>query len=171
METNGRFWASVEGSVYAGWDFPNWTFDHFVHGKKPEPEPITPGTMTCWHTGDFLALLKFIAGKGEVPTPGSNPGKFRAVMQFLSGFKPGIHSDVFRWNDPFPAIIEPWPYCQRFARAIWRNGWSYSKAIQIMFPSSPSSAGPVRPVPLYEMIPDSTEKKVGSPLNADTGTR
>ena len=23
METNGRFWASVEGSVYAGWDFPS----------------------------------------------------------------------------------------------------------------------------------------------------
>ena len=171
METNGRFWASVQGSVYAGWDFPNWTFDYFVHGKMPEPELITPGSLTCWHTGDFLALLKFIAGKGEVPTPGTNPGKLRALMQFLSGFQPGIHSDVFRWNDPVPAIIEPWPYFQRLVRAIRCNGWSYSRAMHIMFPASPSPVDCVQPVKSFDRTSALDEKENATPLKADAGAR
>jgi hypothetical protein len=171
METNGRFWASVQGSVYAGWDFPNWTFDYFVHGKMPEPEPITPGGLTCWHTGDFLALLKFIAGKGEVPTPGTNPARLHAVMQFLSGFQPGIRSDVFRWNDPLPALIEPWPYFQRLARAIRCNGGSYSRAMQIMFPASPNLVDSIQPAKSFDRLSALGEKEGATPLKASSGAR
>ncbi|HXM24213.1 MAG TPA: hypothetical protein VN948_23355 [Terriglobales bacterium] len=171
METNGRFWASVEGSVYAGWDFPDWTYEYFLNGHRPEPGPITLGSSTCWHTGDLLALLKFIAGKGEIPTPGTTPGKLRAAWQFLSGFRPGIHSDVFRWNDPLPSILEPWPYCKRVVRAIRSNTWSYSKAMHIMFPASPNSAGSVRPVPSYDRRPALEERETGAPLQGDAGAR
>jgi predicted ATP-grasp superfamily ATP-dependent carboligase len=146
METNARFWASVQGSVNAGWDFPNWTYEYFLNGRRPEPTRITLGSSTCWHTGDFLALLKFVAGKGEIPTPGTTPGKLSAAWQFLSGFQPGIHSDVFRWSDPLPAIVEPWPYCERVFRAIRNNTWSYPNAMRIMFPTSPNAAELIRPV-------------------------
>lgn len=146
METNARFWASVQGSVNAGWDFPYWTYEYFVNGRRPKPEAITLGSSTCWHTGDLLAMLKFVAGKGENPTPGTTPGKLSAALQFLSGFQPKIHSDIFRWNDPLPAFVEPWPYCERVLRAIRDDTWSYSKAMRIMFPASPSSVQFVRPI-------------------------
>ena len=148
METNARFWASVEGSVYAGWDFPHWTYEYFLNGRRPRPGPITLGSSTCWHTGDLLALLKFVAGKGETPTPGTTPGKLRAAWQFLSGFRPGIHSDIFRWYDPLPAIIELRPYLDRIVRLIQNNAWSYSKVMHIMFSASPNPANYVRPVRL-----------------------
>jgi hypothetical protein len=140
METNGRFWASIEGSVHAGWDFPYWTYEYFLHGKKPEPGPIKLGSRTCWHTGDVLALLKFIAGRGENPTPGTTPGRLRATMQCLSGFWPGIHSDLFRCNDPLPAMMELRPYLNRLRDAVNGNAGSQSKAMSILFPTSPSSA-------------------------------
>jgi predicted ATP-grasp superfamily ATP-dependent carboligase len=171
METNGRFWASVQGSVDAGWDFPDWTYEYFLNGQRPEPGPITLGSFTCWHTGDLLALLKFVAGEGETPTPGTTPGKLRAALQFLSGFRPGIHCDVFRWNDPLPAVVEPLPYCKRVVGLIRGNAWSYSKAMHIMFPASPNSADHVRPVKVDNPRPASEEKETGAPLKANAGAR
>jgi|HubBroStandDraft_2_1064218.scaffolds.fasta_scaffold04022_6 predicted ATP-grasp superfamily ATP-dependent carboligase len=169
METNARFWASVEGSVYAGWDFPLWTYEYFINGRRPQPGPITLGSSTCWHTGDLLALLKFVAGKGEIPTPGTTPGKLRAAWQFLSGFRPGIHSDIFRWYDPLPAIVEFQPYFDRVIRVMQRDAWSYSKAMQIMFPLSSSSPNHIRP--LNERGTGLEGKETGAPLNADAGAR
>lgn len=115
MEINGRFWASLEGSVHAGWDFPYWTYNYFLHGKKPEAGPIKIGSRTCWHRGDLEALLHYYLGD-EVPATGTNPGKFLATLQYLSGFSPAIHSDVFRWSDPLPEIIDHWQ--------LFRNLWS-----------------------------------------------
>ncbi len=114
METNGRFWASLEGSRHAGWDFPYWMYDYFLHGKRPKPGPIKLGSLTCWHRGDLEALLEYYTG-GEVPPTGANPGKVRATLQYLSGFRPTVHSDVFRWSDPLPAIIDHW----QFVRDLW----------------------------------------------------
>jgi len=106
METNGRFWASTEGSVHAGWDFPYWVYRYFLHGEKPVPGEIKIGSMTCWHYGDLMALIKYLRGDGESPTTGTTPGKLRAICQYLSDFSPGIHSDVFQWSDPMPGIME-----------------------------------------------------------------
>jgi predicted ATP-grasp superfamily ATP-dependent carboligase len=170
METNARFWASIEASVYAGWDFPDWTYRYFLKGERPEPGPIALGSSTCWHTGDLLALLKFIAKKGETPTPGTTPGTLRGALQFLSGFRPGIHCDVFRWNDPLPAVVEPWPYCHRIVGLIRRAAWSRSKAMRIMFPTSPYSADhdPARPGDRRATI---EEQEAGTPVRADAGAR
>jgi len=107
METNGRFWASTEGSIHAGWDFPAWVYDYFVHGKKPRPGPLKIGSLTCWHCGDMLALINYLRG-GEVPATGTEPGKLGATLQYLSGFHPAIHSDVFRWSDPMPGVMDYW---------------------------------------------------------------
>ncbi len=171
METNARFWASVEGSVYAGWDFPNWTYEYFLNGWRPEPGPIALGSSTCWHTGDLLALLKFVAGQGETPTPGTTPGKLRAACQFLSAFRPGIHSDIFRWYDPLPAVIELRPYLDRVVRLIQSNAWSYSTAMHILFHASPNPADDARPVRLDHRRSTSQEKKTGAPLKAHAGAR
>ncbi len=107
METNGRFWASVEGSVHAGWDFPYWVYRYFLHGERPAPGEIKVGSKTCWHCGDLAALLDYVRG-GEPPATGTHPGKLRALGQYLTGFSPWIHSDVFRWSDPMPGMVEHW---------------------------------------------------------------
>jgi predicted ATP-grasp superfamily ATP-dependent carboligase len=104
METNGRFWASVEGSIRAGWDFPAWTYDYFASGTRPVPGPLQVGSLTCWHLGDLQALIEYLAGG---PSPGSSPpGRLHAVLDYISGFRPGVHSDTFRLTDPVPALVE-----------------------------------------------------------------
>lgn len=118
METNGRFWASIQGSVNAGWDFPAWTYDYFRHGKKPAPGPLEIGSLTRWHLGDLMALLRYWGG-GEEPETGTNPGKLGAALQYLQGFHPRIHSDIFCWSDPLPAVAE---------LVQWGNrGWKWAR--------------------------------------------
>jgi predicted ATP-grasp superfamily ATP-dependent carboligase len=107
METNGRIWASVQGSIYAGWDFPFWVYDYFSHGKIPDPPPIQIGSRTCWHQADLAALIRYLGG-GEVAATGTRPGKLQAVFQYLSGFAPNIHSEVFQWRDPLPELMDHW---------------------------------------------------------------
>jgi predicted ATP-grasp superfamily ATP-dependent carboligase len=63
-----------------------------------------------------MALVEYFQG-GESPTTGTNPGKLRAVMQYLSGFAPGIYSDIFQWNDPMPGIMEH----SELVSAAWRS--------------------------------------------------
>lgn len=44
METNGRFWGSVEGSIAIGWDFPYWAYRYFTRGELPTPPPLRVGS-------------------------------------------------------------------------------------------------------------------------------
>ena len=112
METNGRFWASVQGSVHAGWDFPYWVYQYFLHGQRPNPRPIRVGSLTCWRLGDLIALFNFWRG-GDIPATGTNPTKAEAALQYVSGFAPNVHSDMFAWDDPVPAIMEYWKIRKR----------------------------------------------------------
>jgi predicted ATP-grasp superfamily ATP-dependent carboligase len=112
METNGRFWASTEGSVHAGWDFPYWVYDYFQNGKSPKVGDIKVGSTTCWHLGDLLALTDYLKG-GECPSTGSHHGKLTAALKYLAGFSPRIHPDVFQWSDPLPGVMEHWHILKR----------------------------------------------------------
>lgn len=120
METNGRFWASIQGSIHAGWDFPFWTYDYFQRGARPTPKPVEVGSLTCWHMGDLIALLNYWRG-GEVPATGKNPGKLEAGLEYLAGFRPGVHADVFSWSDPVPAIWEYWQIRKRLMGMLRRK--------------------------------------------------
>ena len=119
METNGRFWASTEGSVHAGWDFPYWVYDYFRNGNSPVVGDIKVGSTTCWHMGDLLALVDYYRG-GDCPSTGSQHGKMMATLKYLSGFSPAIHSDVFRWSDPLPGVME---HLHNLKRAKTQAGW------------------------------------------------
>ena len=107
METNGRLWSSIEGSIHAGWDFPYWIYRYFLYGEQPTPGPIEIGSQTCWHRGDLAALMIYLLG-GESPSTGQNTGKIKAIYQYLNGFNPKIHSDVFQLSDPIPALVDHW---------------------------------------------------------------
>lgn len=123
----------------AGWDFPWWTYEYFLHGRSPEPGPIDIGSRTCWHAGDLLALLKFLFGRGEAPTPEGKRGMLYAILQFLGDFAPGIHADLFRWDDPLPAVAELWPYISRLRGAIGGSAGSLSKMLDGLFAKSPGT--------------------------------
>jgi predicted ATP-grasp superfamily ATP-dependent carboligase len=104
METNGRFWGSVEGSIAIGWDFPYWAYRYFTRGDLPEPPPVAVGSRTCWHFGDLRLLGRRLRGI-EPPVP-PRPGKLRAIADYVTGFRPGVHADVFALDDPLPEVVE-----------------------------------------------------------------
>jgi hypothetical protein len=103
METNGRFWGSIEGSTLAGWDFPRWTYELFADGARPTPGSLQIGSRTCWHCGDLQALAEYLAGGAP---PAGRPGRTRAVVDYLTAFRPGIKAETFRLSDPLPAVAE-----------------------------------------------------------------
>jgi len=102
METNGRFWASTQGSFNAGWDFPRWLYEYYVNGKRPDVGRIDIGSRTVFRRGDIENLLRYLGGR-EVAPPGY-AGKWPAVRQTLGDFRPGVHSDVWQWSDLRPAL-------------------------------------------------------------------
>ena len=106
METNGRFWASIAGPIGAGWDFPYWTYQYFARGERPNfPTPsFRLGSRSRWQFGDLEALVGCLAGR-DVPTE-ARPGRLRAVVDYVSSFRPGVRSDVFRLDDPMPELVE-----------------------------------------------------------------
>jgi predicted ATP-grasp superfamily ATP-dependent carboligase len=103
METNARFWASVQGSIRVKWDFPFWVYRYFMYGDLPQPPPRAIGSRSCWHYGDLELLVRRLRGE-EREGPGVSPTQ--AVRDYVSGFRPGIHSDVFAFDDPLPAAFE-----------------------------------------------------------------
>jgi predicted ATP-grasp superfamily ATP-dependent carboligase len=106
METNGRPWGSIEGSIAIGWDFPYWAYRYFTRGDLPVPPPLVLGSKTCWHFADLRLLGKRLRGV-EPPVP-PRPSPLRAIADYITGFKPGVHSDVFALDDPLPELVEHW---------------------------------------------------------------
>lgn len=120
METNGRFWGSICGSVNAGWDFPYWTYRYFALGELPEPPPPSrwAGRRSRWHYGELEALLRYLGGERQQSWVGRS--RARAVADYLGGFRPGIDADVFRRDDPLPELAEHWREGRRHATVLAR---------------------------------------------------
>ena len=104
METNGRFWGSMQGSVAIGWDFPYWTYRYFTRGELPSPPRVAVGSRACWHCADLLLLGRRLRGV-EPPVP-PRPSMIRSIADYVTGFAPGVHSDVFSLDDPMPELVE-----------------------------------------------------------------
>jgi hypothetical protein len=66
-------------------------------------------------------------------------------------------------------MVELQPYFDRVIRVMQSDAWSYSKAMQIMFPLSSNSPNQIRP--LNERGTGLEGKETGAPLNADAGAR
>lgn len=120
METNGRFWGSICGSVNAGWDFPYWTYRYFALGELPEPPPPSrwAGRRSRWHYGELESLLRYLGGERQQSWVGRS--RARAVADYLGGFRPGIDADVFRRDDPLPELAEHWREGRRYATVLAR---------------------------------------------------
>lgn len=121
METNGRFWGPLEASVAVGFDFPLWTYRYFTSGEVPEPPPPTHGVgrKSRWHYGDLEGLVRYLGGNDEPRRPGQ--GRLGAIVEYLAGFRPGVRADVFRWDDPFPELVEHRRAGELALQRLWRH--------------------------------------------------
>ena len=73
----------------------------------PDPPPIAVGSRCCWRLGDYIALRCALRGEAWL-TDRESIGRVRAVGDYLACFRPGVHSDVFRLDDPRPELVEHW---------------------------------------------------------------
>ncbi len=107
MEINGRFWGSLQLAVDAGVDFPALLIA-LAQGENPPPVTrYRPGVRSRWWLGDVDHLLARIRRtSAELALPPGAPSRLRAIFDFLTLWKPGDRSEIFRWRDPAPALRE-----------------------------------------------------------------
>jgi len=107
MEVNGRFWGSLQLAIDAGVDFPVLLVEA-AHGGQPAPvTEYRLGVRSRWWWGDVDHLLARLRHPDEVQEwPGEPRSRARAVLDFFKLWRPGDRSEVLRWDDPKPFLVE-----------------------------------------------------------------
>jgi predicted ATP-grasp superfamily ATP-dependent carboligase len=108
MEVNGRFWGSLQLAIDAGVDFPSLLVRCAAGETVPECRDYRVGVRSRWFWGDVDHLyLRLRDGRGPGEgNGGGGGGRLRALLDFL-GVHPGRdRSEVWRWRDPAPFVVE-----------------------------------------------------------------
>jgi predicted ATP-grasp superfamily ATP-dependent carboligase len=108
MEVNGRFWGSLQLAIDAGVDFPSLLV-RCATGETVAPCPTyRVGIRSRWFWGDVDHLYLRLRD-------GSARSRVSAVLDFLR-VRPGRdRSEVWRWRDPAPFVVETLQWLQRGA--------------------------------------------------------
>jgi hypothetical protein len=105
MEVNGRFWGSLQLAIDSGVDFPAlWV--SILKGESIDPiADFKVGQTLRWLSGDLKRLFFILRG-----APAGYVGDFPSIGQGLGevfGRQPaGTRAEIFRANDPLPALGE-----------------------------------------------------------------
>jgi predicted ATP-grasp superfamily ATP-dependent carboligase len=92
MEINPRFWASVQGAIFAGVDFPWLLYKVALEEDFESVFTYKTGSRCRWLLpGDILHFL-------------SNKNRFNMDPPFLGGKKYGIKDDIASRDDPMPVL-------------------------------------------------------------------
>lgn len=114
MEINGRLWGSLQLAIDSGVDFPSLLVDCALTKPQTPVLSYSVGTRTWWEWGDVDHLLaRLRKSRNALSLPPGTPGRLRALMDFLSAFRSGIHSEVMRLDDPLPFVRESWDWIRR----------------------------------------------------------
>lgn len=107
MEINGRFWGSLQLAIDAGVDFPRLLVEA-ASGRAPDPViDYETGVRTRWLLGDLDHLLaRFRRSTEELGLGPEAPSRAAVLRDFLGAFGPASRNEVFRWDDPRPALRE-----------------------------------------------------------------
>jgi predicted ATP-grasp superfamily ATP-dependent carboligase len=100
LEINGRFWGSLQLAVDSGIDFPYLLYRLAVDGEIEPVFAYRERARLRWWLGDVDSLLLRLRERGG---PG---GRAEALAAFLSPAGRMTKSEVFRMDDPTPAMTE-----------------------------------------------------------------
>jgi len=107
MEVNPRFWGSLQLAVDAGVDFPVLLAAAALGRPMPGRAPYRIGVRSRSWWGDvdhLLARLRHSPATLALP-PGA-AGRWRALRDFLTLWRPGDRNEILRWRDPMPFVRE-----------------------------------------------------------------
>lgn len=97
LEMNGRFWGSLPLAVMAGTDFPLLAF-----------QVATNSPLTWERTGRIGVRSRHLVGDAARILTMGGISRLSAVGEFLRGFFPPFHDDVWRFSDPLPWFWDIW---------------------------------------------------------------
>jgi predicted ATP-grasp superfamily ATP-dependent carboligase len=100
MEVNGRFWGSLQLAIDAGVDFPSLLVRCATGETVPECRDYRVGVRSRWFWGDVDHLYLRLRHGGE------GGGRLRALLDFLAVHPGRDRSEVWRWRDPAPFVVE-----------------------------------------------------------------
>lgn len=104
MEINPRFWSSIQLSIDAGVNFPQYLVD-LVLEKQPEKPNFREDMVLRWWLGDLIRFLRVLKGR-PVGYKGVFPGRWQGFVDFFGKQPSGTLNEIFRRNDPLPAVME-----------------------------------------------------------------
>ena len=111
LEINGRFWGSLQLAVDSGVDFPYLLYRLAVDGDIDPVFTYRVGVRLRWWLGDLDWLLIRLRERGSLAR------RLKAIPEFLRPAGRGARAEVFRPDDPAPAIRE----LSLYSRALLRD--------------------------------------------------
>ncbi len=111
MEINGRFWGSLQLAVDAGVNFPLLLVKDALGIQIAKPE-YSEDVILRWWLGDLVRTLRVLKGRppGYI---GAYPSRLAALREFLGPQPKGTRSEVLRWTDCWPGLVEPLSFLRR----------------------------------------------------------
>jgi len=130
MEINGRFWGSLQLAIDSGVDFPSLLVRCAVGESVPEHRDYRVGVRSRWFWGDVDQLYLRLKARGS---------RFRALLDFFRVSPRRDRSEVWRWSDPAPFVVETLQWLGLVTR---RRVDATSRSTAVPRVSAPSSGVP-----------------------------
>lgn len=119
MEVNGRFWASLPGSLHAGMEFPFWLYESQLGRPRKHCKPYPVNIASRYLQAD-LKRLELVLRNSYLVSSVPLPSKFRECLDFLlDGFRWRVKGDIWSWDDWSPGLRE--------ARNVLKYFWNRAR--------------------------------------------
>jgi predicted ATP-grasp superfamily ATP-dependent carboligase len=115
MEVNGRFWASLPGSLHAGMEFPFWLYQAKL-GRSIQCQPGYRIRVASRYFQADLKRLELVLRNDYPVSSVPLPSKTRECLEFLFDcFRLRVKGDIWSWDDWFPGLME----ARKFIKYLW----------------------------------------------------
>jgi predicted ATP-grasp superfamily ATP-dependent carboligase len=105
METNGRFWGSVEFGHYCGSPIAETTVRVALDESVEPHMGYRVGALSRWLEADLKRLYAVLFRRRKLMREALVvPGRLRTLADLFGGFRPGIHQDDLYLDDPVPPL-------------------------------------------------------------------
>ncbi len=127
MEVNGRFWGSLQLAIDAGVDFPSLLVRCATGETVRERRDYRVGVRSRWFWGDVDQLYLSLRAGGS---------RLRSLVAFLRMSPGRDRTEVWRWRDPAPFVVETLQWLGFFTP---RRDDARSRSTAVPIASVPSS--------------------------------